>query len=46
MIAQQWKQTNKQNTTQASFVIISVIEISDKLDIFKIYLKSTWKETD
>ena len=31
--------TNKQNTTQASFVIVSAIEISDKLDIFKIYLK-------
>lgn len=45
MIAQQWKQTNKQNTTQASFVIISAVEISDKLDILKIYLKSTWKET-
>ena len=31
--------TNKQITTQASFVIINAIEISDKLDILKIYLK-------
>lgn len=31
--------TNKQTTTQVSFVIISAIETSDELEIFQIYLE-------
>lgn len=31
--------TNEQTTTQVSFVIISTIETSDKLEIFQIYLE-------